>query len=163
MLSHGNGKIGRNDPCPCGSGKKYKRCCLEQQSATDSFWARQRNASDKLTRDMLRFAERRFGDQVLVAWQDFNMTDRPVPLDAYPGEQHIFRPYFLFHWDPQRTRTGKGAIRRGGIVTRWYELKRAASCRSWSACFLNKPPHSRSVSLKCCGVNPASEFGCGIS
>lgn len=20
--------IGRNDPCPCGSGKKYKRCCL---------------------------------------------------------------------------------------------------------------------------------------
>ncbi|HHT50585.1 MAG TPA: hypothetical protein GXZ78_03795 [Eubacteriaceae bacterium] len=23
-----NRKIGRNDPCPCGSGKKYKRCCL---------------------------------------------------------------------------------------------------------------------------------------
>ena len=21
-------KIGRNDPCPCGSGKKFKRCCL---------------------------------------------------------------------------------------------------------------------------------------
>ncbi|MBI2081901.1 MAG: SEC-C domain-containing protein, partial [candidate division NC10 bacterium] len=21
------GKVGRNDPCPCGSGKKYKRCC----------------------------------------------------------------------------------------------------------------------------------------
>ena len=20
--------IGRNDPCPCGSGKKYKRCCM---------------------------------------------------------------------------------------------------------------------------------------
>ena len=20
-------KIGRNDPCPCGSGRKYKRCC----------------------------------------------------------------------------------------------------------------------------------------
>jgi uncharacterized protein len=20
-------KLGRNDPCPCGSGKKYKRCC----------------------------------------------------------------------------------------------------------------------------------------
>jgi preprotein translocase subunit SecA len=38
VLSHGeNGgrspvkrkvpKVGRNDPCPCGSGKKYKRCC----------------------------------------------------------------------------------------------------------------------------------------
>ena len=22
-------KIGRNDPCPCGSGKKYKKCCLK--------------------------------------------------------------------------------------------------------------------------------------
>jgi uncharacterized protein YecA (UPF0149 family) len=20
-------RIGRNDPCPCGSGKKYKKCC----------------------------------------------------------------------------------------------------------------------------------------
>lgn len=23
-------RVGRNDPCPCGSGKKYKRCCLER-------------------------------------------------------------------------------------------------------------------------------------
>jgi len=22
------GKVGRNDPCPCGSGKKYKKCCM---------------------------------------------------------------------------------------------------------------------------------------
>lgn len=22
------GKLGRNDPCRCGSGKKYKKCCL---------------------------------------------------------------------------------------------------------------------------------------
>ncbi|MDR1700885.1 MAG: SEC-C domain-containing protein [Lachnoclostridium sp.] len=23
----GSGKVGRNEPCPCGSGKKYKQCC----------------------------------------------------------------------------------------------------------------------------------------
>jgi len=23
----GSTKVGRNDPCPCGSGKKYKKCC----------------------------------------------------------------------------------------------------------------------------------------
>lgn len=23
-------KTGRNDPCPCGSGKKYKKCCLDK-------------------------------------------------------------------------------------------------------------------------------------
>lgn len=24
-------KIGRNEPCPCGSGKKYKKCCLNKE------------------------------------------------------------------------------------------------------------------------------------
>lgn len=26
-------KIGRNDPCPCGSGKKYKHCCMKKERA----------------------------------------------------------------------------------------------------------------------------------
>ncbi|HIE25784.1 TPA: hypothetical protein EYP66_00685 [Candidatus Poribacteria bacterium] len=25
-------KVGRNDPCPCGSGKKYKRCCMGRET-----------------------------------------------------------------------------------------------------------------------------------
>jgi len=28
-------KIGRNDPCPCGSGKKHKHCCLEKDGAAE--------------------------------------------------------------------------------------------------------------------------------
>lgn len=27
-----NVKVGRNDPCPCGSGKKYKKCCLGKEN-----------------------------------------------------------------------------------------------------------------------------------
>ena len=26
-------QIGRNDPCPCGSGKKYKHCCMDKDQA----------------------------------------------------------------------------------------------------------------------------------
>lgn len=26
-------KVGRNDPCPCGSGKKFKKCCLFKSTA----------------------------------------------------------------------------------------------------------------------------------
>jgi hypothetical protein len=26
---------GRNDPCPCGSGKKYKQCCLGKDEAKE--------------------------------------------------------------------------------------------------------------------------------
>jgi SEC-C motif len=33
-------KIGRNDPCVCGSGKKYKKCCQERIAA--AVWRRQR-------------------------------------------------------------------------------------------------------------------------
>ena len=29
-------KIGRNDPCPCGSGKKYKKCCLSKRDGVNS-------------------------------------------------------------------------------------------------------------------------------
>lgn len=28
---HEGPRIGRNDPCPCGSGKKYKKCCGKDQ------------------------------------------------------------------------------------------------------------------------------------
>ena len=24
--------VGRNSPCPCGSGRKYKKCCLEKDA-----------------------------------------------------------------------------------------------------------------------------------
>jgi preprotein translocase subunit SecA len=28
-------KVGRNDPCPCGSGKKYKNCCMQKDLARE--------------------------------------------------------------------------------------------------------------------------------
>ena len=34
-------KIGRNDPCPCGSGKKYKKCCMLKDMK-----GQERNSSD---------------------------------------------------------------------------------------------------------------------
>jgi tetratricopeptide (TPR) repeat protein len=29
-------KVGRNSPCPCGSGKKFKRCCIDKNKVTKS-------------------------------------------------------------------------------------------------------------------------------
>jgi hypothetical protein len=42
-------KIGRNDPCPCGSGKKYKKCCLEKEGSIDD--------DSKLENDNVSFEE----------------------------------------------------------------------------------------------------------
>ncbi|MED4986482.1 SEC-C metal-binding domain-containing protein, partial [Geobacillus stearothermophilus] len=33
--------IGRNDPCPCGSGKKYKKCCMNKQQEREIKRVRQ--------------------------------------------------------------------------------------------------------------------------
>ena len=30
-------KVGRNDPCPCGSGKKFKSCCMHKEASSELF------------------------------------------------------------------------------------------------------------------------------
>ena len=47
-------KTGRNDPCPCGSGQKYKRCCLPRDTAA----AAEPAATDRAAAARAREAER---------------------------------------------------------------------------------------------------------
>ncbi len=50
-------KVGRNDPCPCGSGKKYKKCCIDKSREETLHQAAQNHptqrwsyeAADRLT------------------------------------------------------------------------------------------------------------------
>ena len=37
-------KVGRNDPCPCGSGKKYKNCCMQKQQPRTIYGGRKFSA-----------------------------------------------------------------------------------------------------------------------
>jgi hypothetical protein len=57
-------KTGRNDPCPCGSGKKYKRCCSakDEAAATAAASAQAKHDAARALRATLE-----------------------VPLDAYDG------------------------------------------------------------------------------
>jgi len=48
----GGQKVGRNDPCPCRSGRKYKKCCLGRASASPSIVA-----SAGVSREKLALAE----------------------------------------------------------------------------------------------------------
>ena len=133
MRSHPREKTGRNDPCPCGSGKKYKQCCLLNATVAfpgpeplDSPWSRQRDASDRLTADLLRVMKRDFADAALDAWADFNQEDDPAPLNEMPHEVSIFSPYVLFEWDPEKPLRRSAQKPQGGVVVQAY-LKRAAS------------------------------------
>jgi hypothetical protein len=83
-------RVGRNDPCPCGSGRKYKRCCLDVDTQ-----ARSRAASGEaehnpvhvmdgqLVDELRGYAAARFG----VRWTEAAEKEAPIavqPALAYP-------------------------------------------------------------------------------
>ncbi len=41
-------KIGRNEPCPCGSGKKYKKCCGREEAMAASFFPKEERTGTPL-------------------------------------------------------------------------------------------------------------------
>jgi len=58
-------EVGRNDPCPCGSGKKYKKCCLLRQESERTQPGRKSAIHEldaKLVDDVVRFCRRKFGE-----------------------------------------------------------------------------------------------------
>ena len=55
-------KPGRNDPCPCGSGNKYKKCCLAKEEAV----AREQLVKAQAPRDTLRRDQRAAANRLQV-------------------------------------------------------------------------------------------------
>ena len=78
-------KAGRNDPCPCGSGKKYKKCCL---SWTFAETGREESIREKLVQDLLKLFKKSYqgklDDARLIFWGDFvpekHLSDATVQL-----------------------------------------------------------------------------------
>src|ERR1017187_9292128 len=66
-------KVGRNDPCPCGSGKKYKKCCLVDTFETVG---REESIQKRLVESILRLIRKNYkdilGDAHSVFWNDFD-------------------------------------------------------------------------------------------
>ncbi len=107
-------QAGRNDPCPCGSGKKYKQCCLKAEQALpeDEFlWRRIRRAIEGSPMQLLEFGSSHFGrDALQEAWDDFMpWDDEEFAMDT--PHMPIFMPWFFYDWLPVHT-TPRSAVRR---------------------------------------------------
>ncbi len=94
-------KTGRNDPCPCGSGKKYKKCCLVK---TCSPPGREDSIKSSLVQEIVLFTRKNHSDTFDVAyeyfWDDFD------PVEHL--ETHIlnmadinFWEWFVHDWIPE--------------------------------------------------------------
>jgi len=95
---------GRNDPCPCGSGKKYKHCCWRAAAnSADSpqalAWRRLRRALDEfaMATTMLAFVAETYGPDALhEAWEDFSGAEEP--FDPETPHIQVFMPWFFHRW-----------------------------------------------------------------
>ncbi len=98
-------KLGRNDPCPCGSGKKYKHCCLNAESVTtaapaDLTWRRMRTLCDGYPAKMLRFIAEAYDPSAIhEAWAEF-MIDDDLEFDPHSTLIQLFIPWFFHCWSP---------------------------------------------------------------
>jgi hypothetical protein len=89
----GGARVGRNDPCPCGSGKKYKKCHLEADAAAAASSApRDDEVNDRrVVEQIFAWTARRFGPgswakTLSVAHDDSEAAQIVVPWCAYHAE-----------------------------------------------------------------------------
>jgi hypothetical protein len=115
--------IGRNDPCPCGSGKKYKRCCLGKEEQQNTFVRELEQYGLPLMRELGRYAtERAESRPETIAAERFPFW-RP-PLDRMRASRLL--DYLIFDYRPAsygRSAAEEYLAQRGPILApRWREL-----------------------------------------
>jgi hypothetical protein len=85
--------IGRNDPCPCGSGRKYKKCCLERQQDEGRREAAARRARERRNEVLghaLVWLRRHHEDAFFAALEEFESAavDDGRPLAGSDNEYY---------------------------------------------------------------------------
>ena len=127
------GEIGRNTQCPCGSGAKYKRCCLRREdearldgARTEAVWGRMQDWALGQFHDELldalgeHFDDRRIGtsespvmDDDLSAALCWILIDRPLADGGGPPAPRYARSPEIFESD--RVLAGRIAACRLGV------------------------------------------------
>jgi hypothetical protein len=115
----------RNDPCPCGSGRKYKQCCLpreEAQAVADSGWLRMRRVEGELDRRLTEHLARHYGPgAVEEAWAAFTLwREPPASLDEWPEADSSFPSWLLYEWEPEQRERPDGVVRPAMSVAEHY-------------------------------------------
>ena len=123
-------RVARNAPCPCGSGRKYKKCCLPAHEAAHA--ERQpapavHESDERLVARLTRFALREFGAAWTACANDFDRLLGAVPLAA---------PWSVYNFEVDgRTAAEAYLDRHGRRCTpderAWMNAQRAAWPSVW--------------------------------
>jgi uncharacterized protein len=116
-------KPGRNDPCYCGSGLKYKKCHLQADQAIEREQREQKQAARYLRHDLLEFAQdERFAGPFAAAlplyWNGYYDINNAEEM----SENEALRFFDWFAFDYQNTGERVVDVYRR---ERWEDLSRA--------------------------------------
>jgi hypothetical protein len=97
-------QIGRNDPCPCGSGRKYKKCCLSNYDSAAAARRADMAARESVIDQLLDYGygggfddDREIGDQLFWTERVENLPDNEyADLLEDVDSQVKFNTWFLF-------------------------------------------------------------------
>jgi SEC-C motif-containing protein len=78
----------RNDPCPCGSGRKYKKCCGAPAAAPVSPAQPWHDLDDRLTKELSDYGRRRFGDDWAHILADYPVDEEE--MERVPAHMNLF-------------------------------------------------------------------------
>ena len=79
-------EAGRNEPCPCGSGKKYKKCCIDRPTTAATLRLVRHPETDERSIELLNLAkfDEALGTEVLAAFaRCFVQMDRLLSLVSF--------------------------------------------------------------------------------
>ncbi|MBI4774742.1 MAG: SEC-C domain-containing protein [Deltaproteobacteria bacterium] len=144
--------IARNAPCPCGSGKKYKKCCLGKEAGPSQalYYRRLSEAYDRLTDSLLAHATRTFGEEAVAeAMDEFLLWPGPedeIGEDMFERVEPLFWPWFLFNREYDSTETEvELSGPEGRTVAELYAEARGSKLDPLERCLIesvNRKPYS---------------------
>ncbi len=97
-------KIGRNAPCPCGSGKKYKKCCLNKTLTSNETlrYRRLGKVLEKLMPKLIDHGLAVYGEGAIdfavaefFGWPEADEVPNEAAIDRFAT---LFWPWFVFNW-----------------------------------------------------------------
>jgi len=130
LAGAGGAGVGRNDPCPCGSGRKYKKCHLpsdKQRRAAESAQETVHDRDGRLVHELMLFAADRFGSE----WQR-HVKDFFDPAEAL----QFVVPWSVYGYPVQNATVLDGYLEESGdrlprADRTWLEAQRASWLSVW--------------------------------
>jgi uncharacterized protein len=94
----------RNDPCPCGSGKKYKKCCLKKLNTKSRFDQKDQRDFNELLPKLFDYSKK-FDEEIKPAFEHKNAALASMGNSDAKAFSQLLYHWMLFNWKNNDNKT----------------------------------------------------------